>query len=203
MAALGDHRVAELLVEVEIPGKLAADADADYRITFGAGIAVDPLHQRPPYAPALAGGIDGDAPHVQGVGLAIEPQAGNRLIIEQGQRPACGLEITADRCLRFPQSGARRVEPTIFPKGQLGQPMNDASIGRLAQTNLEPYQFDSMSIRPLRRAVRSAQPKTRCARISVAAVVTNSRNRTSASDKAGNIRIACEPSRLRRISSIQ
>jgi len=200
---LGDGGVTELLVEVEVARKLAADAHADYRITFGAGIAVDPVHQRPPYALALAGGIDGDAPHMQGVGLAIEPQAGNRLLIEQDQRPAGGFEIIADRCLGFPQCGARRVEPTIFPKGQLGQPMNDASIGRLAQTNLETYQFDSMSIRPLRRAVRSAQVKTRCARMSVAAAVTSSRNRTSASDRAGNIRMAREPRRLLRISSIQ
>ncbi len=149
------------------------------------------------------GRVDGNAPHMNGVSLAIEAETGEGLVIDQRQGPALSLEIIADRRLRFPQCGARRVEPAVILKRQLGQPMNDARIGRPAQTNLETYQFDSMSMRPLRRAVRSAQPKTRCARMSVAAVVTNSRNRTSASDKAGNIRIACEPSRLRRISSIQ
>ena len=90
---------------------------------------------------------------------------------------------------------------TVRP-GHQGCPDAGASAALLRRIS-SPYQFDSISIRPFRRARRSAQPKTRCARISVAAVVTSNRNRTSASDKAGNILMACEPSRLRRISSIQ
>jgi hypothetical protein len=53
MVVLGDHGVAEGLVEAEIVGKLAADADTDFGISFGAGITVDPVHQRPPDPLAL------------------------------------------------------------------------------------------------------------------------------------------------------
>jgi hypothetical protein len=73
MAMLGDHGVAELLVEAKIAGKLAADADSDFWISFGASVAVDPVHQRPPNALALSGGIDGDAPHMNGASLTVKP----------------------------------------------------------------------------------------------------------------------------------
>jgi hypothetical protein len=82
MVVFGDHRVAELLVEAEIAGKLAADADTDFGISFGAGITVDPVHQRPPDPLALSGGIDGNAPHMKGLSLAIEPEAANGLPAE-------------------------------------------------------------------------------------------------------------------------
>ncbi len=203
MTVLGDHRVAELLVKAEIAGKLAPDADSDLPVTLRAGVLQGPRHQRRPDALALPDRIDGDAPHMQGAGLAIEPQAADRLHIEERQSAAGSLEIFADRFLGFPERTARRVERAIFAKGQLGQPVNDGCVGRLAETDLKTYQFDSISISPFRRARRSAQLKTRCATMSVATVVITSRDITSASDSVGNIRMASEPSKLRRISSIQ
>ena len=49
----------------------------------------------------------------------------------------------------------------MFPKSELGQPMHDGSVARLAESDRKTYQFVSISIRPLRRAVRSAQVNTR------------------------------------------
>ncbi len=69
---LGDHGVAELLVEAEIAGKLAADADADLSESLGVGIVVGPGHQGRPDALMLSGGINGDSRHVKSAGLAIE-----------------------------------------------------------------------------------------------------------------------------------
>src|SRR6266567_57107 len=47
MAVLGDDRVAELFVEVEIGRKLKANADSNPRVSLGVGVAVRPHHQRP------------------------------------------------------------------------------------------------------------------------------------------------------------
>lgn len=48
------------------------------------------------------GRVDGDAPHMNGVSLAIEAETGEKLVIDQRQGPALAFEIIADRCLRFP-----------------------------------------------------------------------------------------------------
>jgi hypothetical protein len=70
---LGDHAVAEPLVEAEISGKLAADADADLRVSLAVGIVVYPGHQRRPDPLALSGGIDCDSSHMKSADLAVEP----------------------------------------------------------------------------------------------------------------------------------
>ena len=85
---LGDHRVAELLVEAEIAGKLAADANSHLRVSLGMGVVVRPRHQRPSDTLALPRRIDGDAPHMEGASLTIEPQAADSLLVEQGQGTA-------------------------------------------------------------------------------------------------------------------
>ncbi len=79
---LGDHGVAESLVEPEIARKLPADADSDLREFVGAGIVVDPRHQRRPDALALLGGINGDSPHMKDAGLTIEPQAADSASVD-------------------------------------------------------------------------------------------------------------------------
>jgi len=48
MVMLGDHGVSESLVEAEIVGKLAADADADLNESLGVGIVLRPGHQALP-----------------------------------------------------------------------------------------------------------------------------------------------------------
>jgi hypothetical protein len=88
MAMLGDDGVAESLVETEIARKLAADADADLSESLGAGIVVDPVHQRRPHALALSGGIDRDSPDIQDADLAIEPKATDGVATEQCHDPA-------------------------------------------------------------------------------------------------------------------
>ena len=85
---LGDHRIAELLVEAEVAGELAAHADADLPVSLGVGVVMDPEHQRLPDALALPRRIDGDPPYMDGAGLVIEPQAAHRQLIEQGQGSA-------------------------------------------------------------------------------------------------------------------
>jgi len=88
MAVLGDDRVAELFVEVEIGRKLKANANSDLRVSLGVGVAVRPHHQRPTDTLALDGGIDGDAPHMESASLTIEPQAADRLLVKQRQGTA-------------------------------------------------------------------------------------------------------------------
>ena len=88
MAVLGDHRVAELLVEAEVAGELAAHAHADLPVSVGVGVVMDPHHQRLPDALALPRRIDGDPPYMDGAGLVIEPQAADRQLIEQSKCPA-------------------------------------------------------------------------------------------------------------------
>lgn len=85
---LGDHGVAESLVEAEIAGELAADADADFSKSLGLGIVMRPGHQRRSDALALSGGIDRDSPDMKSAGLAIEPQAADWSPVEQSQSPA-------------------------------------------------------------------------------------------------------------------
>jgi hypothetical protein len=79
----GDHGVAERLVETQIAGKLASYADADFCIALGLGVSVDPFHQLASDAPPLVGWVDGNAPHMDGVSLAIEAETGDRLVINQ------------------------------------------------------------------------------------------------------------------------
>jgi len=203
VAMLGDNGITERCIEAEVARKLAAYSNPDFRVPEGRGIVMGPGHQGSPNALPLPRGIDGDSPHMKSTRLAIESQAADCQIIEQGHGTAFTLEIIANGFLGFPHCTARGVERAIFAKGHLGQSVNDGGIDRLAETNFETYQLVSMSIRPFWRAVRSAQLKTRWARMRLAAVVTSSRSRTSPSERLGNIRIACEPRRLRRIDSIQ
>jgi len=200
---LSDHLVAQPFVELLVSGKLATDAHPHLTVALGVGILMDPGHQRRPNALSLRRWIDGDSPDKQIARFAIEPQASDRTPIEERERPAGSFEIRADGLFCFLERAAGWIEPAIFTKRRLSQPVDRRRVGRPAEMDLQPYQFDSMSIKPLRRARRSAQLKTRCARMSVATVVTTSRRRTSASDIVGNIRMACEPSSVRRISSIQ
>jgi hypothetical protein len=88
MALLGDHAVAELLVEAEIARKLAANADADRSVSLSVGIIMGPGHQRRPHALALSGGIDRDSPDMQDADLAIEPQATDGVATELCHDPA-------------------------------------------------------------------------------------------------------------------
>jgi hypothetical protein len=200
---LGDHLVAEPLVEQLVSGKLATNADTHLAVTLRVGIVMDPGHQRPADTRSLVRWVDGHPSDVQMARFAIEPQAADRSPVQQSQRPAGAFEVLTDGRFGFAEGAAWWIEPAVLAKCRLGQPVNLGRVGRLAETDLEPYQFDSRSIRPFRRAARSAQPKTRWATMSVAAVVRASRSSTSASDSTGNIRIAWAPSRLRRMISIQ
>lgn len=203
MPVFGDHLVAEAFVEPLVSGELAAYAHPHLTAVLDAGIIMDPGHQRRSNAQPLPSWFDSHPPHVQAARFAIEPQATDRVPLEEGKGPAGSSQVVADRLLGFANRAARRIEPAVSTKCRLGQSVDLRRVGRPAETNVKPYQFDSKSIKPLRRARRSAQLKTRWATIRVAMVVRSSRNMTSAPDNAGNMRIAFEPSRLRRITSIQ
>jgi hypothetical protein len=96
---LGDDRVAELQVEAEVAGKLAANADSHLAVLLGVGVVVDPAHERRPDPLALPGRIDRDPTDVQVARLAIEAQTADRTPIELSQGATGSLEIIADGCL--------------------------------------------------------------------------------------------------------
>lgn len=200
---LGNDAVAELLIEAQVAGELPADAHPHLRVSGGMGIVVDPGHQSLANALSLMGRINGDAAHVQVAGFRLEAKAADSLAVQHCQGSAAILEVVADGFLRFTDGSARWVQLVVFPECELGQTVHGGGRFRPAAPDLDTYQFDSRSIRPRRRAERSAQLKTTWAIRSVATVVKASRNMTSPSERLGNIRIACPPNRLRRMISIQ
>src|SRR5687767_5942224 len=65
VTVLGDNRVPEPLVEVEIAGQRDANSKDDVRAPAAERLLLRPVHERTTRAPSLHRRVDGDPPHLK------------------------------------------------------------------------------------------------------------------------------------------
>jgi hypothetical protein len=96
MAMLRNDSVAELRVENDVARQLGPDADTDFVEAAHGRVVMDPEHERFPEAAPLQVRTDGQASDMKMGPLRFESEAGDRVAVQAGDRPAATLEIIAN-----------------------------------------------------------------------------------------------------------
>jgi len=133
---LADDLVAERLIELAVPGQLAANANSHLGNARFAAVFVDPQHQCSANAASLKRRVNRDPVDIQMIRPPLNPQAGNGSAIQPVQESAIAGQILPDVLFGLAERAAGRIEPAVASESRAGQPVELAGGLRTAYPDL-------------------------------------------------------------------